>query len=267
MNWNLGEENNQPIEEVKKVANYVSKLDAYNSHLVIHTFPNKDDRYAELIGDQTPLTGASLQLSHPEFNDVHPRVLKWRNKSNATGRKWALAVDEPGKANIALLPDDEDSEHNFARSRAMWGTLMAGGFGVEWYFGYASPNSDLTCEDFRSRDLFWDQNRYALHFFNTHIPFWEMEPRNELITTEDMSYCFAKQDEVYVIYAEANAQKIKLDLGKTNKIYKVKWYDPRNGGDLHNGSITLIKAAGKVLLGLPPSQNQSDWVLLIQAEK
>ncbi|WP_298338924.1 DUF5060 domain-containing protein [uncultured Algibacter sp.] len=267
MNWNLGEENNQPIEEVKKVAEYVSKLDAYNSHLVIHTFPNKDDRYAKLIGNQSPLTGASLQLSHPEFNDVHPRVLKWRNKSNATGRKWALAVDEPGKANIALLPDDEDSEHNFARSRAMWGTLMAGGFGVEWYFGYASPNSDLTCEDFRSRDLFWDQNRYALHFFNTYIPFWEMEPRNELITTEDMSYCFAKQDEVYVIYAEANAQKIKLDLGKTNKIYKVKWYDPRNGGDLHNGSITLIKAAGKVLLGLPPSQNQSDWVLLIQAEK
>ncbi len=36
-------------------------------HLVIHTFPNKDDRYAELIGNQSPLTGASLQLSHAEF--------------------------------------------------------------------------------------------------------------------------------------------------------------------------------------------------------
>jgi len=146
----------------------------------MHTFPNKDDRYEDFIGDQSPLTGASLQLSDPEFVDVNPRVLKWRGKSNATGKKWALSVDEPGKSNIALLPDDEDPEHNLARANALWGTLMAGGFGVEWYFGYASPNSDLTCEDFRSRDLFWDQNRHALHFFEKEIPFWEMAPANQL---------------------------------------------------------------------------------------
>lgn len=63
-------------------------------------------------------------------------------------------MDEPGKAKVALLPDDEDMEHNNARANALWGNLMAGGYGVEWYFGYASPNSDLTCQDFRSRDLF-----------------------------------------------------------------------------------------------------------------
>ncbi|TBN03686.1 DUF5060 domain-containing protein [Hyunsoonleella flava] len=263
MNWNLGEENNQPIEEVKKVADYVSKLDAYYSHLVIHTFPNKDDRYAELIGDQSPLTGASLQLSHPEFIDVHPRVLKWREKSNATGKKWALAVDEPGKANIALLPDDEDPEHNYARGRAMWGTLMAGGFGVEWYFGYASPNSDLTCQDFRSRDLFWDQNRYALHFFNKYIPFWEMEPRDDLISSEDIAYCFAKEGEIYAIYAEANSGKIKLNLEDVNQTFKVKWYDPRNGGNLQEGSVTSVKSSGIVELGTPPSEMDKDWVILV----
>lgn len=266
MNWNLGEENNQPISEVKKAANYVSKLDPYNSHLVIHTFPNKDDRYTELIGNQSPLTGASLQLRHPEFIDVHPRVLKWREKSNATGKKWAIAVDEPGKAKIALLPDDEDPEHNYARSRAMWGTLMAGGFGVEWYFGYASPNSDLTCEDFRSRDLFWDQNKYALHFFNNYIPFWEMEP-NDSLTKDKVSYCLAKEDEVYVVYTEADADKIELDLGASNKIFTIKWFDPRNGGELLNGSITSVKANGIVELGIPPSALQKDWVILLKVVK
>jgi len=264
MNWNLGEENNQPIEEVIKAANYVSKLDAYNSHLVIHTFPNKDDRYEELIGNQSPLTGASLQLSHPEFIDVHPRVLKWRNKSNATGRKWALAVDEPGKANIALLPDDEDPEHNYARGRAMYGTLMAGGYGVEWYFGYASPNSDLTCQDFRSRDLFWDQNRYALHFFNTYIPFWEMEPHDALISSNGIAYCFAKVDEVYAIYAEANADKLTLDLGNSGKTFSIKWFDPRNGGSLQEGSNTSVIATGNAELGAPPSSPEKDWIILIQ---
>ena len=115
MNWNLGEENNQPIPEVLKAANYIRNLDAYKSHLVIHTYPNKDERYKYLIGNQSPLTGASLQLSHKNFDDVYPRVLKWREKSNATGKKWALAVDEPGKAKIALLPDNEDPEHNYYR--------------------------------------------------------------------------------------------------------------------------------------------------------
>ena len=165
LNWNLGEENNQPIAEVKKVAEYVRRLDPYQHHLVVHTFPNKDDRYAGLIGNQSQLTGASLQLREKDFSDVHDRVLKWRKKSDSTGKKWALAVDEPGNAKFALLPDIEDPEHHDARGNALYGTLMGGGFGVEWYFGYASPHSDLTCEDFRSRDLFWDQNRHALWFF------------------------------------------------------------------------------------------------------
>jgi hypothetical protein len=263
MNWNLGEENDQPIDEVLKVADYVSNLDTYNSHLVIHTYPNKDDRFAEFIGDQSPLTGASLQLSHPEFNDVHPRILKWREKSNATGRKWAIAVDEPGKANIALLPDDEDPEHNFARSRALYGTIMAGGFGVEWYFGYASPNSDLTCQDFRSRDLFWDQNRYALQFFNNHIPFWKMAP-NDSLTLDDASYCLAKEGEVYAIYAESGANNVRLSLENTVGSFKVNWYDPRNGGELQNGSITSVKGGIVVELGTPPSKPEKDWVILIR---
>tara|TARA_R110002033_G_scaffold64323_1_gene115270 strand:+ start:10941 stop:12800 length:1860 start_codon:yes stop_codon:yes gene_type:complete len=267
MNWNLGEENNQPISEVIKVANYVSNLDAYNSHLVIHTFPNKDDRYAELIGGQSPLTGASLQLSHPEFIDVHPRVLKWREKSNATGKKWALAVDEPGKANIALLPDDEDPEHNLARGRALWGVLMAGGYGVEWYFGYASPNSDLTCQNFRSRDLFWDQNRYALHFFSKYIPFWDMEPADELLIEGNKdAYCLAKPDEVYAVYLPMDMETIDVNLGNSDITYTIKWFDPRNGGDLQEGSTTSVQAGGIVKLGSPPSELEKDWVILIQRQ-
>ena len=263
MNWNLGEENNQPISEVKKVANYVHDLDPYKHHLVIHTFPNKDDRYGELIGDQSPLTGASLQLSDPEFHDVHPRVLKWRYKSDSTGRPWALAVDEPGKANIALLPDDEDMEHNLARENALWGPLMAGAYGVEWYFGYQSPNSDLTCEDFRSRDLFWDQNRHARRFFENHIPFWKMTPADEL-TTDDQSFCLAAQDEVYVVYLKSGQGTTNLELGDSGDDYGVHWFDPRNGGELQTGSIELVKATGTVALGLGPDKLDMDWVVLLK---
>lgn len=266
MNWNLGEENDQPTEEVLKVANYIKKLDAYSNHLVMHTFPNKDDRYNDFIGNQSPLTGASLQLRDPDFKDVNPRVLKWREKSNTTGRKWALSVDEPGKANIALLPDEEDPEHDLARGNALWGTLLAGGFGVEWYFGYASPNSDLTCEDFRSRDLFWDQNRHALHFFENEIPFWEMAPANELLG-ENPGFCFAKKNEVYVVYLPMDTKTSSLDLGNSGELFFIQWYDPRNGGALVEGSLNQVKANGRVNLGCPPTEANKDWVALLQAIK
>lgn len=265
MNWNLGEENNQPISEVKKVANYVYNLDPYKHHLVIHTFPNKDDRYAELIGDQSPLTGASLQLGHEEFIDVHPRVLKWRHKSDSTGKRWALAVDEPGKAKIALLPDDEDLEHNLARQNALWGTLMAGGYGVEWYFGYDSPNSDLTCEDFRSRDLFWDQNRYARRLFETHLPYWEMEPADEF-TTDQNSYCLAKKGELYAVLVPIGLASVSLDLKDAEGFFSVEWFDPRNGGDLQAGSVATIQGGATASIGMPPAEPDMDWVALIKKQ-
>ncbi|WP_235295998.1 DUF5060 domain-containing protein [Portibacter marinus] len=266
LNWNLGEENNQPIEEVLKVAEYIQSIDPYHHHMVIHTFPNKDDRYASLIGDQSPLTGASLQLSHPDFIDVHDRVLKWRKASLDSGKPWALAVDEPGKANIALLPDDEDPEHHLARSNALWGTLMAGGYGVEWYFGYASPNSDLTCEDFRSRDKFWDQNKHALTFFKKHIPFYEMEPLDER-TMDKKSYCFGKLGEIYVVYLMQDQKTTSIDLGDEGDKYAVQWYDPRKGGGLLNGNLTTINSNGFTNLGKAPYDELMDWVVLIKKVK
>ena len=265
LNWNLGEENNQPIEEVKKVADYVHQLDPYHHHLVMHTFPNQDDRYEDLIGDQSPLTGASLQLSDQEFYDVHPRVLKWRAKSDATGRPWALAVDEPGSAKFALLPDAEDPEHTMARANALWGTLMAGGFGVEWYFGYNSPHSDLTCQDFRSRDDFWDQNRYARHFFDRELPFWEMTP-SDALTKDTLSYCLAKEGEVYALYLRPGAGTTSIKLSASDQAFTVLWYDPRQGGELQRGSVETVTGGGWIEVGSPPSDNQRDWVVLLRKQ-
>ena len=266
MNWNIGEENNQPIQEVIKVTDYVAKLDPYNSHRVIHTFPDQDYRYAELVGDQSALTGASLQLSEEDFKDVHPRVLKWREKSDAAGKKWAIAVDEPGKAKVALLPDEEDSEHDDARGNALWGTLMAGGYGVEWYFGYASPHSDLTCQDYRSRDLFWNQNNHAKVFFEKYLPFWKMSPSDDLLG-DKVSYCFSQLGEVYAVYLHPGTETTTLNMGDSGNSFSIKWYDPRNGGDLMDGFIKDVKAEGRVDLGYPPKEREKDWVVLVRLQK
>ena len=81
---------------------------------------------------------------------------------------------------------------------------MAGGAGVEYYFGYQLPQNDLVCEDWRSRDRSWDYCRIALDFFHEQdIPFWEMNNANALVGNDDNSnsrYCFARKGELYLVY-------------------------------------------------------------------
>ncbi|MEM6693002.1 MAG: DUF5060 domain-containing protein, partial [Planctomycetota bacterium] len=205
LNWNLGEENTNSTEDQRAFAQYFRSIDPYDHHVVIHTYPGEDDRvYTPLLGSQSELTGASLQLERVDFSDVHDRVAEWVGKSASANngvRPWVVAVDEPGDADWALMPDNystpqRPNNQEEGRKNALWGTLMAGGAGNEWYFGYRAPESDLTLQDFRSRDRWWDYNRFALEFFtNNQIPFWEMQGDNS-ITSAD--YGFYKANESYV---------------------------------------------------------------------
>ena len=174
-----------------------------------------------------------------------------------------------------MLPDEEDPEQNDARINALYGTLMAGGYGVEWYFGYASPQSDLTCEDFRSRDLFWDQNRHARHFFENYLPFWKMVPADGL-TRDSLSFCLALVDEVYAVYLPQSSGGTRgpggtsIQLGDSGKQYSVRWFNPRTGEAMLEGSTRTVLADGMVQLGDPPPDlaagHANDWLVLIQRE-
>ena len=81
---------------------------------------------------------------------------------------------------------------------------MAGGAGVDYYFGYGLPDNDLVAENFRSRDKSWDYGRIAIDFFHSQkIPFWEMTNADGLVGNEkhdNSRYCFAKANDVYLVY-------------------------------------------------------------------
>jgi len=178
LNWNFGEENTQTTAQHQAQTAYVKRIDPYNHLRVLHTYPGaKKNVYGPLLGDQSDLTGLSLQTSNPAFVEVYDDVKTWVLRSEAAGKPWVVACDEPGDATHALITDDEDPDHDNARINGLWGTFLAGGCGTEWYFGYQHPQSDLTCEDWRSRDKFWDQGKIALDFFHRNeIPFWNMRP-------------------------------------------------------------------------------------------
>ncbi len=278
LNWNIGEENTQTTDEINAMADYIAALDPYHHPIVIHTYPDQQDKvYPPLLGDRSRLTGASLQNS---WNAVHQRTLKWVTESAAANRPWVVANDEQNGADTGVPPDmgyqgykgtrkdgAKVQSIDDIRKATLWGNLMAGGAGVEYYFGYQLPQSDLVCEDYRSRDQSWDYCRIALDFFhNNHIPFWQMTNADPLIGNEAHSnekYCLAQPNNVYVVYLP-NGDTTQLDLTNATGRFFVKWYNPRTGGPLQNGSIKTIKAGKLVSLGNPPSEPSADWIILLR---
>jgi len=153
------------------------------------------------------------------------------------------------------------------RKQTLWGTLMAGGGGVEYYFGYTLPQTDLDCEDWRSRDRSWDYCRIALDFFRENkIPFWEMQCADALVgnpQNDNSKYCFARPGEVYVVYLP-NGGSTELDLGTNSISFRVQWFNPREGGPLQSGGVREVKGPGKVSVGQPPTDAGEDWGVLVR---
>jgi hypothetical protein len=279
LNWNLGEENTQSYQEQNDMAEYIHNMDPYDHNIVIHSFPGQQEKvYKDLLGHQSVLTGTSLQ--NP-WNVVHKQTLRWVEASKAAGKPWVVANDEQNPADLGVPPDpgyqgfsgwaEEKSglKYNLddIRKNTLWGNLMAGGAGVEYYFGYKLLENDLLAQDFRSRDKSWDYCGYAIHFFHdNHIPFWRMRNRNELVGNLDASntrWCLGRENEVYVIYL-LEGGTADLDLSEARGTFKLKWFNPRTGGSLRSGSVRSVKAGNTVSLGRPPSDPAEDWVVLLE---
>ncbi len=272
LNWNIGEENTQSTQQRQDMISFLSDIQPYNHNIVIHTFPSQQDKvYNALLGEKSLLTGVSLQN---DWDEVFEKTLHWRNASAESGRPWVVANDEQGSASQGVPPDPGyngfdpasiDYDIHDIRKQSLYANLMAGGAGVEYYFGYKLPENDLLCEDFRSRDKSWDFCKIALDFFNENIPFHEMKNADVLIgnTTGDKGkHCLAKEGEIYLVYL-AYENTSTLDLRGTKGSYKVKWFNPRTGGEFQTTGIKKVKGGKAIDLGQPPVDDKEDWLVLI----
>jgi hypothetical protein len=266
--WNLGEENGphdwtpigQTDQQKRDMASYIRAIDPWPCNLVLHT--HSDDEYQDaylvpMLGTGT-IDGPSLQVANPLR--VHERILKWVEASGASGERWVVNLDEIGPASKGVMPDAFDSDHDTVRNYCLWGSLMAGGAGVEWYFGYRFPHNDLNCEDFRSRANWWKQTLLATRFMNG-FPLEEMTCRDDLVDVPG-SYCLASEGELYLVYLPAGSAPARLSLEQSEPL-DVRWFDPRSGGEMKQGDVTSIGGPGGFLLGLPPSDMDQDWVVVI----
>ena len=274
INWNLGEENTQtPVQQQDMMA-WIKAIDPYQHPVVIHSFiPAQDRVYTPLLGSE--LDGTSLQTIWP---DVHRRTLKWIEESAAAGRPWMVCNDEIGPAWGGLPPDDGYAGYdgttrdgrtlNYTqddiRQSVLWGNLMAGGAGVEMYFGYQLPESDITAEDFRSRARFWPWCRIAADFFaRPDLPLGEMINLNWLVYNphhNNSVYCLAAPGRVYLVYIPDGTQRHQLDLREAEGDFTLAWFNPREGGEPQPTNTTLT--SGRIVpLQAPGAQ---DWLAVVR---
>jgi len=270
LKWNIGEENGpanwspngQDTDQQKAMVSYLKTHDPYQNFVVIHShsdYHHRDPIFTNLLGFKD-LDGMSMQINRKTY--IHDVTKEWLKKSAEAGRQWVMPMDEIGPHWRGADPDDRvDNNQDTVRAWALWGNLMAGGAGAEWYFGYRNHNNDLQCEDWRSRDRLWDYTRHALTFFQSHLPFTEMQSHDELLKG-DQAYCLAKKGEIYAVYLTFGGQT-RLNLNGADGDFSVDWYNPRTGGALQRGNAIL--QGGKIVnLGAPPADVDKDWVALVR---
>ncbi len=270
LNWNVGEENGhwgssvttpkQSTRQRLEMARYLAATDPYGHLIVVHN----GQPFYDILGPESAYSGLSLQTHRPDFRLVYPMAREWIGTTEAAGRRLPLSVDEPGDAQHSLVTDAEDPEHDLARQNALWGALLAGAWGIEWYFGYAHPHSDLSCQDFRSRDRFWDQCRIALEFLEQEaVPLERMSPANEK-SSEPNDWILATADDSHLLLLKKTGASLPTSIDLKNGVYQLRYLNPRTGdlsepvsGEAINGSLDLPG---------PPIDPERDWVLLVEAD-
>ncbi|MEO0793981.1 MAG: DUF5060 domain-containing protein [Verrucomicrobiota bacterium] len=259
LNWNIAEEMSLTTAQQTAALQYFEANDPWQSNRVFHTAPafDKSFWYDPHLGDSY-MNGVSLQTPEATTTqNVFNETKLWVNRSANNGQPWIVACDEQGPGNLGVNASFPNSRKN-----VLWGNIMAGGAGVEYYSG----GSDLSLDDYAHFEDLLRWSRIAINdfFYAQNIPFWNMGNNNSL-TSNSQAHCLTNGSNAYVIYLR-NGGTTNLNLAGNSGTFTVKWFDPRNGGALKNGSVTSIQGGGNRALGTAPGATGSDWAILVRKQ-
>jgi hypothetical protein len=261
LQWNLCEEYNLrfkiPPELAKEYAGYIQAVDPYNHPISIHHAGKAIRAWEPFLGDKR-FTVTSFQT-----RDINV-VEKWRKLSKKAGVPHVIGMDEffPDKA----TPENADRH----RMQYIWPIYLSGGQ-MEFIL-----DELLKTEDFRKYEKHWRYMWYARKFIEENLPFWQMEPADELVVNEGVvkidvddnetleanAEVFAKPGFVYAVYLPTGNPSGKINLDRINGVYSLRWYNPRTGE--FEGDVAFIRSGKQSKIGLPPRQQSQDWVVLIK---
>lgn len=262
--WNLCEEYNINLnlgpKSVKEFAAYIAQLDPYDHPITVHHAKDAVEAWKPFLGDEL-FSITSLQIAS---KDIEPVVKTFRKLTRQAGRAIPIAVDEftvTTKGETWMPVNDSVT----LRKEKLWPAYLSGGQ-VEFIVAEL-----LDAQDFRKYEDLWEYIWYARKFMEGHLPFWEMEPSDALLTGESVNkgktcshdgQVFAKEGECYAIYLPVAQQTGVLDLSNATGRFVKRWYNPRTGQ--FEGAREKLTGGQKVQIGQPPNAPDEDWVVLVQ---
>ena len=258
--WNICEENDFSAARLDAFAGWIKSLDGDGHAVALHNNPN-DLALFQSLASNTNFDVASLQFAPDLAGEQVEQVRTWTEQA---GRRWLVDADEQGPWQTGLT----DQNATDTRKRILYDALFSGG-GVEFYFGYHSLplGGDLSVEDFRTRAEMWNAVAHARSFMESRLPFWDMEPRDDLVQGESQAFggaeCLAKPGEVYAIYFPRASDTGRLALQGFADTFQLQWLDPRTG-EFVGGPVDLGSGGGTQDLPLPPHDVADDWIALVR---
>jgi CubicO group peptidase (beta-lactamase class C family) len=262
--WNLCEEYNLGLDlgpqSIRKFAAYVAQLDPYDHPITVHHAGDPIKAWKPFLGDKL-FSITSLQIGR---NDIEPVIKTFRKLTRDARRPIPVSVDEftVTTNDQPWIPVDDSAA---LRKEKLWPAYLSGGQ-VEFIL------SDLLdTQDFRKYEDLWKYIWYARKFMEQNLPFWEMEPADELLSGESVyagktcshdGQVFAEEGQCYAIYLPLARQTGVLDLSRAKGTFVKRWYNPRMGR--FDGVSENITGGQKVQLGPAPNTTDEDWVVLVK---
>jgi hypothetical protein len=260
--WDITEEYDGSAADIKSKTDYLHAVDPYDHPATCHSRNNKvSDRYSGLFGHPT-IEAASMQ--HWCVN-VKRDTEYCRNNSAGT-RPYCVYVTESNRSVPSC--DNNNDVIVDCRRNALWGSLMGGGAGVEWYFGNRSDGwSDLKSNQWDHAHCLWDDTKHALDFFMARgesdrrpVPFQNMRNEDGRFGVPG-NWCLYGSDDngkpCMVVYTDDGGD-FSLNVPMAPK-YMVGWMNARTGAWQY-GSIISGHPGGTIDFTAP---GNDEWVLLL----
>ena len=251
--FDLGEENDFSIEQLKEQAAWLKMLDAYDHPIATHN-RGRDliPRWTALVGDHNfDMTAVQSGLGNQK---IYAFVKEWREKSAATYVPLVITGDE-----IHGTMTDYDK----GRVEKMWPWYLSGGGGYEWYLKKPeNHNYDQEVDDYRITRTMPKHIGIAVNEL-IKLPLLDMSPRNDLLVDMPQGYCLAQPGVVYAIYDQGKGRDFQLDLRQVKGRFKVEWLNPREGGAWQTGSVKEVQGGKIVDLGQAPDTVNQDWCCIV----
>ncbi len=207
--FNLGEESNEnySLAQALHWAEVLARVDPYDHPRGVHNVNSPRPEYI----DAASIDFTSIQTGHPG----RPETAEHALELNRIAVDWIRACRNRKRRVLVVHFDEARPELD----RRGWWSALLGGAGWE---SHVLPPYDRPLSAWEPT---WTQLGGARAFMES-LPFWEMEPRNDLVL-QGTAFCLACPGRAYALYLPAGGS-VTIALPPEGK-YELAWWNPQNG--------------------------------------